>query len=83
MITVYTKDYCPFCIKAKQLLTSLGVEFTEVDVTRDADTLQNIMKVSGMRTVPQIFVDEDCLGGYSDIEVLHQRGELLARLGKE
>lgn len=56
MITIYTKDYCPYCIKAKALLSSLGATYEEVDITHDQDTLMEIVKKSGMRTVPQIFV---------------------------
>jgi glutaredoxin len=55
MITVYTKDYCPYCVKAKSLLSSLGAEFTEVDVTNDPDMFMKIYEKSHMRTVPQIF----------------------------
>ncbi len=71
MITVYTKDYCPYCVQAKLLLSSLGCEYQEIDVTNTPDVLMDIMKKSGMRTVPQIFQDDTCLGGYSDIKALH------------
>lgn len=60
-LTIYTKDYCPYCVKAKTLLTSIGATFTEIDVTHDQDTLMEIVKKSGMRTVPQIFLDDECL----------------------
>jgi len=56
MITVYTKDYCPYCVQAKNLLSSLGVTFTEVDLTDDPDRFIEIAQKSRMRTVPQIFV---------------------------
>jgi GrxC family glutaredoxin len=80
MITIYTKDYCPYCIKAKHLLDSLGKEYTEVDITKDPDTFMKIYAKSHLRTVPQIFVDEVCLWGYDAISELHERGELLAKL---
>ncbi len=82
MITIYTKDYCPFCVQAKNLLNSLDVAFEEIDVTDDMETLQAIMEKSHMRTVPQIFVGDTCLGGYSDIAALHQDGKLLERLAE-
>ncbi|PID83823.1 glutaredoxin [Candidatus Gracilibacteria bacterium] len=83
MFTVYTKDYCPFCTKAKVLLDSLEIPYKEVDVTDDVDTLQKIMQISGMRTVPQIFASEtECLGGYDDIAKLHNEGKLLEKAGK-
>ena len=62
MLTIYTKDYCPYCIQAKNLLTSLGAAYEEIDVTGNQDILIEIVKKSGMRTVPQIFLDDECLG---------------------
>lgn len=81
MLTIYTKDYCPYCIKAKSLLSSLGATFEEVDVTNDQETLMKIVEKSRMRTVPQIFLDDECLGGYSDIAALHEEGKLITKLG--
>lgn len=56
MLTVYTKDYCPYCVKAKHLLTSLGATFEEVDITKSPEIIVDLVKKSGMRTVPQIFI---------------------------
>lgn len=81
MITLYTKDYCPYCVKAKSLLSSLGAPFTEVDITNDPDMFIKIYEKSHMRTVPQIFLGEECLGGYDAIAALHEKGELVAKLG--
>lgn len=81
MITVYTKDYCPYCIQAKNLLDSIGATYQEIDVTHDHDMLIEIVKKSGMRTVPQIFVNDACLGGYSDIAALHESWKLIGMLG--
>lgn len=81
MLTIYTKDYCPYCIMAKNLLSSIGATYEEVDVTHDQDILMNIVKKSWMRTVPQIFFREECLGGYTDIAGLHADGKLVAKLG--
>ncbi len=81
MLTIYTKDYCPYCVKAKSLLSSLGATFEEVDVTNDQETLMKIVEKSRMRTVPQIFLDDECLGGYSDIAALHEEGKLVTKLG--
>ena len=81
MLTVYTKDYCPYCVKAKTLLSSLGATFEEVDITNSPDTIMELVKKSGMRTVPQIFVGNECLGGYDSIAKLHADGKLLEKLG--
>ena len=56
MLTLYTKDYCPYCVMAKNLLSSLGVTFEEVDITKSPEIIVDLVKKSGMRTVPQIFL---------------------------
>lgn len=80
MVTIYTKDYCPYCTQAKNLLKSLNIEFKEVDVTNDSEILMEIVQKSRMRTVPQIFVGETCLGGYTDIAALHEEGKLIPKI---
>lgn len=81
MLTIYTKDYCPYCVKAKTLLSSLGATFEEVDITNTPDTIMELVKKSGMRTVPQIFLGDECLGGYDSIAKLHEEGKLLEKIG--
>lgn len=61
MITLYTKNYCPYCVQAKNLLTSLDVSFEEIDITHNDEIMQDLVQRSGMRTVPQIFVGDTCL----------------------
>lgn len=56
MLTIYTKDNCPYCILAKNLLTSLGATYQEIDITTSPEIIMNLVKKSGMRTVPQIFI---------------------------
>lgn len=80
-LTLYTKDYCPYCVLAKNLLTSIGASYEEVDVTHNQELLMEIAAKSRMRTVPQIFLGEECLGGYSDIAALHEQWELVKKLG--
>jgi glutaredoxin 3 len=55
MLTLYTKDYCPYCIKAKNLLDSLGATYEEIDISSTPEIIMELAKKSGMRTVPQIF----------------------------
>ncbi len=78
MVTIYSKDYCPYCIKAKALLTSLNISFNEIDVTNTPDIIEELSQKSGFRTVPQIFVGDKCLGGFTDIEKLNNEGKLLS-----
>ncbi len=77
MVTIYSKNYCPFCIKAKTLLKSLNIDFTEVDITNSPDKIEELSRKSGFRTVPQIFIGEKCLGGFTDIEKLNDEGNLV------
>lgn len=81
-LTVYSKDYCPYCVEAKRLLDILDIPYEEVDVTHDPEMLLAISARSGLRTVPQIWAGDDILGGYTDLLRLHQTGELDARIGR-
>lgn len=86
MITIYSKDYCPYCSAAKDLIHSLWFEYQEVDVSDDPDTYAKIRSISGLMTVPQIFnwdiSKENCLWGYSDIKKLHDEWKLKDLLKK-
>jgi len=76
MVKIYTKDYCPYCIQAKSLLNSLNIPFEETDITTTPEIIEELSQKSGFRTVPQIFVGDKCLGGYSDIAKLNEEGKL-------
>lgn len=80
MVDIYTKNYCPFCHKALALLEELNVEFTNHDITDTPEAIEELSKKSGFKTVPQVFVGDKCLGGFSDIAALHEKGELLPLL---
>ena len=83
MVQIYTKNYCPYCTKAKSLLDSLEVKYEETDITDTPEMIEELSAKSGFRTVPQIFVGDKCLGGYSDIEKLHEEGKLVDILNEE
>jgi len=76
-IQIYTTPYCPYCVRAKALLTQKGVDYTETDVSGD-DDLRDAMtqRAGGRRTVPQIFIDDRHIGGCDDLYALDGRGEL-------
>jgi glutaredoxin 3 len=75
-ILVYTKDYCPYCDAAKNLLTQRGVGYVEIDVSQDeAKYKEMIQRAAPRRTVPQIFVGGQGLGGFTDIKALDEKGE--------
>ena len=76
-VTVYTKDYCPYCKSAKQLLTNKGITFEEIDISDDMDLqLEVVEKSGGRRTVPQIFIGNEPIGGYDDMVALDKEGKL-------
>ncbi len=76
-IIVYTKDYCPYCARAKDLLTRKGQKFNEIDITHDEALQQEmITKSGGRRTVPQIFINNTHVGGCDDLHALEKEGKL-------
>ena len=75
-VTIYTTNYCPYCTRAKSLLTRKQVAFTEIDVTRDASKRQWLVQATGQTTVPQIFINGKSVGGSDDIHSLDRRGQL-------
>lgn len=77
MVTIYTKNYCPYCVKAKTLLGSLNIPYEEHDVSSTPEVIEELSRKSGFRTVPQIFAGDKCLGGFTDIEKSHQEGKLI------
>lgn len=75
-VEIYSSAACPFCIWALQLLESQGIQYTEYSVDRDAKLRQEAMDRSGRRTVPQIFINGAPIGGFDELEMLHQNGRL-------
>ena len=75
-IVMYSTTYCPYCIRAKMLLKSKGYAFEEIDVSGDDEKRAWLVRVTGRRTVPQIFIGEQSVGGFDDISALDRRGEL-------
>ena len=75
-VTIYTTVSCPYCVQAKRLLDHKGVAYAEIDVTGDYDRRQEMMRASGRRTVPQIFIDGQSIGGFDELYALEQSGEL-------
>ena len=55
-LTVYSKDYCPYCVMVKNLLKSLDIEYEEIDISKTPEVIMDLVKRSGMRTVPQVFL---------------------------
>ncbi len=75
-IKIYTTPICPYCYRAKSLLKKKGAEFEEIDVYMDPDRREEMERISGRRTVPQIFIGERHVGGCDDLMDLERTGEL-------
>ena len=80
-VRIYTTPWCGYCTAARRLLKKKGVEYEVIDVSNDGDLRQKIMELSGQRTVPQIFIDSQPIGGYDDIAALDAAGKLDSMLG--
>lgn len=76
-VRIYTTPFCPYCARAKALLSKKGVTFEEVDVYMDAAARKEMIeKASGRQTVPQIFIGDRHVGGCDDLQALDSAGEL-------
>jgi len=81
-IVMYSKDPCPYCVAAKNLLQSLSLEFQEVDLTGRQDEIDRIKSETGWRTVPIIMINGELVGGYTDLKALVDENKLDSLLGK-
>ncbi len=75
-VVAYVTPYCGFCHAAKRLLDARGIDFVEIDVSRDPTARAWLVQRSGQRTVPQIFIKRRSIGGYTELAALDARGEL-------
>lgn len=80
-VTVYSKDYCPYCDRAKAMLKSKGVAFEAIELQDNPGEFAKLKEKTGLMTVPQIFIGEKLIGGYSDLADLDRNGELDKLLG--
>ncbi|MDX2100572.1 MAG: glutaredoxin 3 [Leptolyngbyaceae cyanobacterium bins.59] len=76
-VEIYTWSTCPFCIRAKSLLNKKGVEFTEYCIDGDETARAQMAKrANGRRSLPQIFINDEHVGGCDDIHALNAQGKL-------
>ena len=83
-VTVFSKTYCPYCVKAKNVLAKYKINdlmIVELDNRDDADDIQNyLLKLTGARTVPRVFINGKCIGGGDDTAKLDSHNKLKALL---
>ena len=76
-VTVYGTDWCPYCVRAEQLLTHKGIAFEKINIGIDPGKREEmLLKSGGQRSVPQIFVGEIHIGGFDDLAELDRQGRL-------
>lgn len=81
-VEIYTKMFCGYCFRAKRLLDSKGVDYTEYDITMGGPKrTEMLQRKPDARTVPQIFIDDKAVGGSDDLAALESEGKLDAMLG--
>ncbi len=80
-VIMYTTGMCPYCVRAKMLLQHKGVAWNELRIDADPALMREMMRRSGRRTVPQIFVGNQHVGGYDDMAELDSFGRLDPLLG--
>ena len=81
IVTLYTTRFCPFCVRAKMLLDSKKVEYQEIAVDYDVEQRQTMQRLSGQRTVPQIWIRDQHVGGCDELYQLEREGALDTLLG--
>lgn len=75
-VIVYSKETCPYCIRAKELLTQKNIAFEEIRIDLDENKREEMIRLSNRRTVPQIFINGNSIGGYDDLAALVKSGKL-------
>jgi len=76
-ITIYTSENCPYCVKAKRLLTDRGISYTETKIGWDDDAQWDALyERSKMKTVPQIFNGDQLIGGFTELAAMDQEDQL-------
>ncbi len=75
-VTMYSTRFCPFCMRARSLLSKKDITYEEIDVGGDSSLWQKMQALSGRDTVPQIFINDEAVGGYDDIALLERQGKL-------
>jgi glutaredoxin 3 len=81
-IDIYTSNLCPYCHRAKALLRAKGATFNELKIDGNAElSAEAAQRSGGMKTVPQIFIENHHVGGYDELNMLDQKGQLNLLLG--
>lgn len=76
-VTIYSTTFCPYCVRAKQLLERKGIDFKEINLSNEAPEVRiELMQRTNHRTVPQIFIKDQFIGGFDQLYALEKDGKL-------
>ena len=75
-IKIYSTTWCPSCVSAKKFFDELNINYDEVNIENEGISREELFKISGGRTVPQILINNKSIGGFSDLMILNQSGDL-------
>ena len=79
-VVIYSKDPCPYCVRAKVFFDNREIVYTEIDLTGKQSEIDALKARTGFPTVPQIFINDQLVGGYTDLKQLDEEGKLEALL---
>jgi len=82
LIKIYSTEWCPYCKNAKQFFADKDMEYEEINIEQEEISRQDLVKITGGSSVPQIVINDKPIGGYTDLITLHQNGKLQDLLNK-
>ena len=75
-VTIYSTRFCPSCVSAKRLLDNKDIEYNEINIEEENISREKLAEITGGHTVPQIIINQKCVGGFDNLLMLSQSGEL-------
>ena len=75
-VKIYSTNWCPYCANTKRFLDEKGIKYEEINIEAEGMSREDLEKITGGRTVPQIVIDENPIGGYDDLLSLDSDGRL-------
>ena len=75
-VKIYSTNWCPYCANTKRFLDEKGIKYEEINIEAEGMSREDLEKITGGRTVPQIVIDENPIGGYDDLLSLDSDGKL-------
>jgi len=82
-VKMYTTTFCPYCVRAKMLLKKNNIPYEEIGVGGDPEMRMKLVNMTGMRTVPQIFIYDKPIGGFTELDALSRNGQLDKMLNQQ